>query len=321
MNDSTAWRGVARRMTIGLAALAVALASIAHAEPRLVLGTWNIEHLAAHNGTGCRPRSDAEYRAIRTYVRASRADILAFQEVENSQAAERVFPDSDYALHISRRPSVDLGDCYDADSKRMMQRTGFAVRKDIGRRLGLRVDRRADVTELERGGHGARWAVHLVLDTPSARDASRAVNLHLLSIHLKSGCAYDTLATSKRGACRTLAKQIPVLARWIRARANAREDFVILGDFNRQLDQLSDDLWVRLESGSGAQPYVDLEKALHGIKHPKPHNERYPYAVDHIVYNRAVDGVVLEDTAFFDVGAAAFSDHPPLFMTIDLSGL
>ena len=43
---------------------------------------------------------------------------------------------------------------------------------------------------------------------------------------------------------------------------------------------------VRLESGGKSGSYVDLEKVLHGINHPRPYNPKYPYAIDHIIYNR-----------------------------------
>ena len=57
----------------------------------LTLASWNMEHLAEHNGTGCRPRTDADYAAMRAYADALQADVIAFQEVESRAAAERVF--------------------------------------------------------------------------------------------------------------------------------------------------------------------------------------------------------------------------------------
>src|SRR6187402_852432 len=41
----------------------------------------------------------------------------------------------------------------------------------------------------------------------------------LLSVHLKSGCARDTLDSTRAG-CAVLAHQIPILERWIDAQAN-----------------------------------------------------------------------------------------------------
>ena len=99
----------------------------------------------------------------------------------------------------------------------------------------------------------------------------------------------------------------------------ANQDFIITGDFNRQLDQLSDEVWLRLEAGGMPGTYVDLEKVLHGMKHPQPYNPKYPYAIDHIIYNQALDALVVEEKTFFDTGAADYSDHLPLFAVFDLS--
>ena len=54
----------------------------------LTLASWNMEHLAEANGSGCRPRTDADYAAMRAYVDALAADVIAFQEVESKAAAE-----------------------------------------------------------------------------------------------------------------------------------------------------------------------------------------------------------------------------------------
>jgi len=74
-----------------------------------------------------------------------------------------------------------------------------------------------------------------------------------------------------------------------------------------------------LESGGRSGTYVDLEKALQGIKHPRPYNPKYPFAIDHIVYNRFLDGLVVEEETFFDVRADKYSDHLPLFTVFDLA--
>ena len=308
-------RAANRAFGIALAtALLAAAVPVSSAPRHVVVGTWNIEHLAAHDGRGCRPRSAAEYQAMQRYVQHVGADVVAFQEVENKAAALRVFSPETYEIHISSRPSQDLGDCYDIGNRRLMQRTGFAVRKDLASRTGLGAVRQADVEGLGPGG-SSRWGVHLVLES---RDSTVA-DVHLLSVHLKSGCQYDPFA-SERAACRVLAGQVPPLKRWLLDRNRAGQHFIVLGDFNRQLDQLGDDLWTQLE-GRNSGVAIDLEKARHALAHPRPYNPRFPYAIDHIVYNRAVDGALLETSAHFDVDAAAHSDHLPLFTTFDVHRL
>ena len=52
------------------------------ADRTLTLAAWNIEHLAAADDQGCRPREASEYEAIRRYLQRAQADVIAFQEVE-----------------------------------------------------------------------------------------------------------------------------------------------------------------------------------------------------------------------------------------------
>ena len=287
----------------------------------LVLAAWNIEHLAADEDQGCRPREAAEYDAIRRYLEQADADVIAFQEVENLRAAQKVFPPSDYDIHISQRPTREFPECYDVVRNRLMQRTGFAVRKDLAARLGLNALRQPDVRELQGSHDSGRWGVYLVLE-PVAVEDSDLQPLHLLSIHLKSGCAYQSVSGKKaRSHCSLLHRQVEMLSGWVNARASLGQDFIIAGDFNRQLDQLSDEVWLWLETGGSSGTYVDLEKALHGIKHPQPYNPKYPFAIDHIVYNQYLDGLVVEEETFFDVRADKYSDHLPLFTVFDLARL
>ncbi len=304
-----------------VAALLTAPPAAAQSGQRLVLGAWNIEHLAARDGRGCRPRGAAEYASARRYIKRAGADVIAFQEVENETAAERLFPAAEYALYLSSRPSSDLGKCRESGNRRLMQRTGFAVRRDRLEKLGLRVVRRRDVKSLA-GTHGAgRWGVHLTLTPGPSRRVwapPGGAPLHLLSIHLKSGCPYQRVQGAGAARhCTVLNGQATALAAWVRKRAGRGENFIILGDFNRQLDQLGDAVWSRLEGRRGARRYVDLEKALAGVKHPLPRNKKYPYAIDHVVYNQAMDSLVLETESFFDTAARRYSDHLPLFVTFE----
>ena len=177
--------------------------------PVLTLCTWNIEHLAAENGTGCRPRKAADYRALKNFAAALQADIIALQEVENRAAVARVFDASEYRFEISGRPTVDPGRCREGSHRRLMQRTGFAIRKELGATHGLKVIRQLDVATL--AVHPSeRWGVHIVL---TSIDGAKPP-LHLLCVHLKSGCAYRQLRyRGDDSACSRLAAQVPRPAR------------------------------------------------------------------------------------------------------------
>ena len=290
------------------------------ADRTLTLATWNIEHLAADDGKGCRPRDASQYEDLRKYLNRTRADVVAFQEVENLSAAKRIFPVADYDIHISERPSREFAACSNSANDRLMQRTGFAVRKDMSERLGLRAVRQPDVTELEAAYGSGRRGVYLLLEhVDEGNKVATGAPLHLLSIHLKSGCWYQAVEGNNLNPCDILNKQIDVLSAWINTRARSGQNFIIAGDFNRQLDQLSDAVWLRLEAGGKTGTYVDLEKALQGVKHPKPYKRKYPYAIDHVIYNQALDGLVVEAKTSFDIEAGKYSDHLPLFAVFDLS--
>ena len=317
--------GLARSWCVVLA-LVMTPFPVAGADRAFTLASWNIEHLAAADGQGCRERDGAEYQAIRRYLEQIRADVIAFQEVENQQAAARIFPAAEYDVYISTRPTRTFSQCYDGPNHRLMQRTGFAVHKDIGSRLGLNAVRQPDIRELQGAYDSGRWGVYLILEpidgnrnqSTSTRSAAVRAPLHLLSIHLKSRCTYQSISGRKPNAnCRLLRVQVEALADWIGARASAGQNFIIAGDFNRQLDQLSDEVWLHLESGAD-NVYVDLEKALHGMKHPKPYNRKYPFAIDHVIYNQTLDALAIEQHTYFDLRAAPYSDHLPLISVFEM---
>lgn len=305
----------------------------------ITLCTWNLEHLAAQNGTGCRPRQSSDYRALRNYVASLKADIIAFQEVENRAAALRVFDPAAYRLEISNRPDVDLGRCREGNRKRLMQRTGFAIRNDLAEKHGVSYSRLPDVRTLA-VSPSERWGVHIVLTITrtEAGHGDAPEILHLLSVHLKAGCAYKPVVYKNDGSpCSRLAAQVSRLEAWMDARAMAGEEFVILGDMNRQLDGLGDSVWENLDdseictwvpSGSGLwycrkdsvrySRIADIERARAGRKHPYPHHPRHPFAIDHIIMSAAADWMAIEPTARFIRDDQRLSDHTPLVMQFDL---
>lgn len=66
----------------------------------------------------------------------------------------------------------------------------------------------------------------------------------LMNVHLKSGCANiiksifpARLLTDADDSCRVLNRQVPVLEAWIDGVATLTPNFVVLGDFNRRLDE------------------------------------------------------------------------------------
>ena len=106
----------------------------------LRIATWNLEHLNDAEGEGCMPRSGPDYGALAGRVAALDVDIVAFQEVENAVAANRVFPASHWRVEMSSRPVVKPGRaCWDRPEARLgYLETGFAIRRGVAYR-GLAV--------------------------------------------------------------------------------------------------------------------------------------------------------------------------------------
>ncbi len=324
----TLWAAV----LVGLAAVGPDVPSAAAGHgAELVLATWNIEHLAAADGAGCRPRTESDYERLREVVAALDADIIAVQEVQNTDALARVFDPDVYALVVSARREIGRDDCLGMPGqRRLAQRTGFAIRRERLEQAGLRFQVVQGLREL--GVHGRRWGTRIRIT------GTDGPPLELMSVHLKSGCAWGTLdGEVRRGQCQVLRRQRGILEEWMDAQAAADKPFIVIGDFNRQLDQRNDHFWDDINDGEVCdwRPDPDLgrrcrpgsnrldpdaELVLAGAGRPFPyaHNPRYPYAIDHIVLGGpATDWKVRGSWRLLDYGGGRKpSDHHPIAVSL-----
>lgn len=263
-------------------------------EQPLRLVAWNLEHLAEHDGAGCRPRTAADYGQLRAYADRLDADVVAFQEVESAAAAARVFDPDKYLVVIESRPGSRVGpECRGRPGLRLnRQATGFAIRKT------LHVRRLPDLNSLGLGDPDLRTGVDVVVQAPGGRA------IRLLSVHLKSGCS----AGGGRDACDVLFRQLPELEEWIDARAGEGVRFAVLGDFNRWLAEPGDSFWAEIDDGS--PPNADLGLAA-GERSPTC-DPRYPRFIDHVV----LDARATRDLTGFEErtygGGSRLSDHCPI---------
>lgn len=282
-----------------LAALALFVASCTGAPgpnagpsigPIIKLAAWNMEHLAEADGTGCRPRTEADYAAMRAYVADLNADVIAFQEVESRGAAERVFDPAIYTVVIEDRVGTNRrGACRGREGLTInAQRTGFAIRKSIP------FDRQPDFTDVQVGNPDLRSGVDLVI-RPQGGDPIR-----VLSVHLKSGCS----SGDRNEACAVLSQQVSVMERWIDDRAAESVRFAIMGDFNRRLAMPDDAVWTEWDDGS--PPNADL--ALASAEQSARCNPRYRDFIDFIVLDRRATAALkgFEEKTF---EGGALSDH------------
>ena len=264
----------------------------------LKLATWNLSWLTLRPaGDPILPsdvvtRVPADFMALQRYALALDADVVAFQEVEGPQAAARVFPTDRYTIVMT--------------DDHVVQRVGFAIRR------GIRFERNADLRGLVTYPH-ARFALRSGIDVTLLLGGSR---LRLLNVHLKTGCHYDRL-TSRRRSCETLRKQVPTLTGWVAQRRAEGVPFVLMGDFNRQMDG-PDDLLSAIEAGR------PLLRATAGQATPCWGGNSF---IDHIIAGGAARGWMEPKTlrvlVYREHDAAMkehLSDHCPVSVKFDVPG-
>ena len=248
----------------------------------LKVATWNLEWLYRTSGAGTVRRTDADYERLGAYAQRLAADVIAVQEVDGEDALRRVFDDATYDYHVASQAGVQL--------------TGFAYRS------GLTVIEHPDYAELDVGG------------VRNGTDLTVVVNgqpLRLLNVHLKSGCFDEPLSTPSN-ACTKLKAQLPILERWIDARAAANEPFLVLGDFNRRMSA-GEAFYAELDDGQPAN--ADLTLATDGHA-SLCWGGAYSQLIDHLVLSRDATPWVIEGSFAqldYEAGDAPFkatlSDH------------
>ncbi|HEU5468786.1 MAG TPA: hypothetical protein VFU77_05725 [Steroidobacteraceae bacterium] len=274
---------------LAAAVLAAALAFPAAAAERLTLATWNMEWMMRPRvfdalavkcyGRESRPGgderaipcdlapegrwSDEDLARLRDFAATLPADVIALQEIDGADAARAVFPDR--AFCFTKRAQV--------------QNVGFAIRKGVKFRCNR------DYAALGLPEDTVRWGADVTIEPGTPRE------MRLLAVHLKASCNRDPL-TSERDDCRLLQRQVPVLEEWIDRRAEANDEFGVVGDFNRRFDRERESargadgaivaMWPEIDDGD--PPGADLVNP--GVEHGpvgcgNGHGERMP--IDYLI--------------------------------------
>ena len=268
----------------------------------LKITSWNLEHLAERDGLGCRPRTAVDYVELKRHVEALDADVIAFQEVENAEAARRVFDPQHYEVVMSTRPESGRGGaCYGATGQSIRQQAvGFAIRK------GVPWSRSPDLADLALGNPDLRWGVDITI-------GGRAP-VRLLAVHLKSGCNSGRSPSDRD--CPVLFDQLPVLETWIDARAAAGETFAVLGDWNRRLAARGDAFYAEIDDGNPAGAGLTLASG----DRRATCKARYSEFIDHIVLGAKATGRVkpgsFEEYRYGLPEDRHPSDHCPVSVTL-----
>jgi 5'-nucleotidase (lipoprotein e(P4) family) len=154
-------------------------------------------------------RSQADLDAMARVAERIHADVVALEEVDGPEAAAQVFRQGWKVDCFVRRAHP--------------QKVGFAIRDHIPYRCN------AEYIELDIDG-ATRAGADITLYPGTTKE------VRLLAVHLKSGCFTGSLSGSSNSACPKLQEQVPVLERWVDARASEGVAYAVLGDFNRRLE-------------------------------------------------------------------------------------
>ncbi len=199
--------------------LLLLMSSLLTQAEELKLASWNIAWLGSHEYN---QRTAQDYLKLAAYAKQLDADVIALQEVENEYWAKKVFGDQ-YDYYFS--------------TKDWVQRVGVAVKKNKGLTVQASEYKELDIGKVR---HGMDITINKGGDS-----------LHILAIHLKSGCFIAPLDKNSvnampmtsdkeekhKEACSKLSQQIKPLEQWIDKHAQQKQAYIVLGDFNRRFSQ------------------------------------------------------------------------------------
>ncbi|UIP29654.1 endonuclease/exonuclease/phosphatase family protein [Photobacterium sp. TLY01] len=286
----------------------------------LTIMSWNLEWF----GTTRVKRTDADYAYFADVIHRVSPDIIAFQEADSQEAVRHILPKDQYSLYLSDRHTKTGESFRDGN-----QYTGFAIRNS------LTVSDPQDIASLNirtapKSGEQARkgrlrYGAYVIVHPPSGPP------IHLLSVHLKSGC-YTSKISRQSASCRVLSYQAGVLKKWIEQRLAANESFLISGDFNHRMADSGDWLYRSLSASSSdrhsvhlltkdvnASCYVRLNRSG-----AQPEYRRYTALIDHFVASADIANTLRQGNVSQypfsreDVRRLTLSDHCPLILKIQL---
>ncbi|WP_064609215.1 endonuclease/exonuclease/phosphatase family protein [Photobacterium sp. J15] len=290
----------------------------------LIIMSWNLQWLSVADGKMKVTRSQEDLQQLRQIIKEVSPDILAFQEVNSTKAIQTVLPrQHSYRIYISDR-SQSPEEHFSSQN----QFTGFAVRSS------LQISDKPDLKKLNLVYHNKtsknrfysklRYGAYIVLYPATNKE------LHILNVHLKSGCF--SRKYGKRRACHALKRQGEVLAQWIKTRQESSQQYLVIGDFNHQLNSQQQWLLTTLNRSS-AQPSVLLSKEITGgctisLRNKKGDRQirHYNSLIDHALASSEIAQAMRQSGKFFQyhypkklIQQFQLSDHCPLILHLPLS--
>lgn len=312
--------------------------------PHIRVASWNLQWLSSLPPAELRKiypdlprrtlptRHAADFRVLAAWAEKLNTDVLAFQEVADSKALDKLLGEGRFHYVFSDRQAISGAS---NRHRPWPQFVGFALRK------GLDFQRHPDLTALDlHGRHSLRYGVDI-----SLMEGGKPV-LRLLAVHLKSGCSFSQKKTpnkqgkpqkkADRKACHQLFRQQQILEQWAEERAREPVPFIILGDFNRRLSAENDRFWQQLNDGQPAELALNRAGYPSHSQCPSRFYDRnkkrwvtrtFPHFIDHIVLDRRA-ALLMQTDSFREVVPEAhwlpdyqLSDHCPVQITIRLNAL
>lgn len=243
------------------------------ASQKVKIATWNIQHLGSGEHDRTAKENEGDLERLRQYADELDADVIAVQEVTDPSLLKRIYPRDSH--HI---------ECENGERYLLVC---VVVRKNVG----IQYTRHSDLASLDVTG-GLRSGVDITLELGNDKA------LRLLAVHLKSGCFEGPVFTVDASAeCEELGYQINSLERWIDDTASEETPFLVIGDFNRRLNQYegekADVVWKELDDGNPKN--ADLENVTEG-REPKCWGGEYEEFIDHILVGRRASNLVESET-------------------------
>lgn len=266
----------------------------------LTFTTWNIEWLSTQPNSKFKAsiRSEQDYQLLAHYFEQISPNILAFQEVNDIAALEKIMGDEHYNIIFSER-AINPKRQFDG----INQFTGFAIDK----RLTFKNQSGLDL--LPSSTSKLRLATYVIVQTENDKP------LHLLSLHLKAGC---NGAKKNSHACTIINKQAKNLNAWLNERVSKDESFIIGGDFNHDLSYPNDWLWQVLSKGvsDNIKLVTDTTKANCVVKSKRSRTQthQYRHLIDHIIVSADLKPRDTMQTVYSKqhVLTGQLSDHCPI---------
>jgi hypothetical protein len=312
----------------------------------LRLATWNIQtlttgHKVFPNQAFVRAPADLDF--LKNFATAIAADAIALQEIASPAAVAQVFPSTDWTICISGQffetyPSLGhppTADCFGAaplpdtpaSEPLAGQFTALAVRKSAGITVTVSDAPQFNVAHQDPDDtvRPVRWGLIATLQKGTR-------TFTLLNVHLKSKCFLDRLTIPitpppSRNDCETFARQVPLLDNFVRS---APKPFVVLGDFNRNLDLDRDQVFARLagSDAAGAADNTGIRRfPFHtpSICFPEPRSDYHYVPIDYLLISdglRGRDYAELSPPVPAGMSAGAFKkqfgDHCPKGLAIEV---